>query len=239
VADELQWLINAYGVNTFWFVDDVFTVSHKWMESFAAEIAARKLNIRYECITRADRMNEQVIQWLKESGCFRVWIGAESGSQRVIDYMDRRVEVQTVRDRIIQSRRSGIEAGTFIMLGYPGETEEDILETLHHLKTSLPDYFTITTAYPIKGTELHTEHASQPVEQSEWEQQTDREIVLKKRYSADYYKNAIRYINHSMNAHRIKASGASVPLQMQAKVWLSRGLMFLHKYPFKNEKNEN
>ena len=138
-------------------MDDVFTISHKWLTAFRDALVQHKVLIPYECITRADRMNEEVIRILKETGCFRVWIGAESGSQKVIDLMDRRVDVNQVRSMIQLTKQHGIEAGTFIMLGYPGETEEDIEETIQHLKESDPDLFTITVAYPIKGTELYQE----------------------------------------------------------------------------------
>ena len=157
VVEELIQIKNDYNPDSLWFVDDVFTISHKWLTSFRDELKKQNIIIPYECITRADRLNEEVIQMLKETGCFRVWIGAESGSQKVIDLMDRRVDVNQVRDMIKLTKKHGIEAGTFIMLGYPGETEEDIEETIHHLKESNPDHFTITVAYPIKGTELYQE----------------------------------------------------------------------------------
>ena len=126
VVAELKHIKNTYNPDTLWFVDYVFTVSHKWLAAFAAEVIREDAVIPYECITRADRMSEEVIALLKQSGCFRVWIGAESGSQRVIDLMDRRVEVSKVREMIQLSRAGGLETGTFIMLGYPGETEADI-----------------------------------------------------------------------------------------------------------------
>ena len=94
VVEELKHLKETYQPDTFWMVDDVFTVSHKWMHGFAEEIKKSELDIQYECITRAERMNEEIIQILKDTGCFRVWIGAESGSQRIIDAMDRRVDVE-------------------------------------------------------------------------------------------------------------------------------------------------
>ena len=134
VVDEISEIVQTYNPDSLWFVDDVFTVSHKWLESFANELESRKMNVRFECITRADRMNENVVQLLKRAGCFRVWIGAESGSQKVIDLMDRRVDVNQVRKMIQLSKKCGIKAGTFIMLGYPGETEEDIFETLKPFK---------------------------------------------------------------------------------------------------------
>ena len=107
VVDELAQLKQRYDFDTIWFVDDVFTISHRWLEGFRDALVNRGLDLRFECITRADRMNETVIRLLKESGCFRVWIGAESGSQSVIDAMDRRVDVQQVRTMIRATRAAG------------------------------------------------------------------------------------------------------------------------------------
>ena len=139
VVDEMELIINEYNPDSFWFVDDVFTISHIWMDKFCNELKKRKVHVKYECITRSDRMNDNIISMLKESGCYRVWIGAESGSQTVIDRMDRRVNVNQVREMISLSKKYGIETGTFIMLGYPGETEMDIEATIQHLINSNPD----------------------------------------------------------------------------------------------------
>jgi radical SAM superfamily enzyme YgiQ (UPF0313 family) len=202
VADELEYLQSTYQPDTLWFVDDVFTISHKWLREFHNELKTRNLSIPYECITRADRLNEEAIQLLKETGCFRVWIGAESGSQRVIDLMDRRVEVNVVREMIQLSQKKGIQAGTFIMLGYPQETEADILETVHHLKTSNPDIFTITVAYPIKGTELYQEIENEIVTDLKWEASTDRDIDFKRVYSRKYYDFAVRFVVNEVNFYK-------------------------------------
>jgi anaerobic magnesium-protoporphyrin IX monomethyl ester cyclase len=198
VADEIAWIQENYSVDSIWFVDDVFTISHKWLAAFNAELKSRKLKVAYECITRADRMNEEVVKQLKESGCFRVWIGAESGSQKVIDLMDRRVEVEQVRDMIHMAKRYGIQAGTFIMVGYPGETKEDIFETARHLKSSDPDHFTITVAYPIKGTPLYEEVESRFMEQLSWDNSTDRDIDFKRTYTRRYYDYAVKMISNEV-----------------------------------------
>jgi len=198
VADEIAWIQENYSVDSIWFVDDVFTISHKWLASFSAELKSRKLKVAYECITRADRMNEEVVKQLKDSGCFRVWIGAESGSQKVIDLMDRRVEVEQVRDMIHMAKRYGIQAGTFIMVGYPGETKEDIFETARHLKSSDPDHFTITVAYPIKGTPLYEEVESRFIEQLSWDKSTDRDIDFKRTYTRRYYDYAVKMISNEV-----------------------------------------
>jgi anaerobic magnesium-protoporphyrin IX monomethyl ester cyclase len=198
VVEELENIVKQYHPDTFWFVDDVFTISHKWLSCFKEELESAKLKIAYECITRADRLNEEVIHMLKDTGCFRVWIGAESGSQKVIDLMDRRVDVSQVREMIRLTRKHQMEAGTFIMLGYPGETEADIYETIQHLKESDPDHFTITLAYPIRGTELFDEVEMTNGDLS-WSSSTDREIDFKRTYARKYYDFAVRRVVNEVN----------------------------------------
>jgi len=211
VVEELELIKKEYNPDSLWFVDDVFTISHKWMEGFQVELKKKNLLIPYECITRADRMNEEVINILKETGCFRVWIGAESGSQKVIDLMDRRVDVKQVREMILLTKKYGIETGTFIMLGYPGETEEDIEETIQHLKQSNPDYFTITVAYPIRGTELYEEVEALQTSTLDWSTTTDRQIEFKRTYSRRYYDFAVRRVINEVNYFKCKNGHINTP----------------------------
>lgn len=204
VVDELEIIRKDFNPEAVWFVDDVFTISHKWMSEFLIELERRDLKIKYECITRADRMNEEVISMLKDSGCFRVWIGAESGSQKIIDAMDRRVKVEQVREMIQLSKKYGIETGTFIMLGYPGETEKDIEATIDHLKLSNPDYFTITIAYPIKGTELYQEIEAKQNKSFNWETNTDRDRDFTRTYRKRFYDFAVRWVVNEVNYNKAK-----------------------------------
>src|SRR6185436_20112414 len=124
-----------------WYVDDVFTINHGWLRRYAAEMARRGLHIPFECISRADRINEDMADALARLGCLRLWIGSESGSQRVLDAMDRRVSVEQVQraTRMLQLR--GIQVGMFIMLGYVGEERGDLEATVEHLKRAAPDVF--------------------------------------------------------------------------------------------------
>ena len=203
VCDEIELIQKEYNPDTLWFVDDVFTISHKWLSEFKDVLKKRNLKIKFECITRADRMNEEVIKTLKESGCFRVWIGAESGSQKVIDLMDRRVDVNQVREIIRLAQKYGIQAGTFIMLGYPGETEDDIEETIKHLKEANPELFTITIAYPIKGTELFAEVEADQTFNFDWSVNSDRERDFKRTYSKKYYDYAVRRVTNEVNFYKL------------------------------------
>lgn len=205
--EEIQHLKEEFNPDSFWFVDDVFTISHKWLKGFSNLLNKNNIKIKYECITRSDRLNEEVILLLKESGCFRVWIGAESGSQKVLDLMDRRVDVDYVKEMIKLSKKYGIEAGTFIMLGYPGETEEDINQTIEHLKDSNPDHFTITIAYPIRGTELYEEVENLKLKDYNWSVTTDRDIDFKRTYSKRYYDFAVRRVVNEVNYFKRKNEG--------------------------------
>lgn len=230
VVDEMEWIKNNYQVDSIWFVDDVFTVSHKWLKEFREELESRNLKFPYECITRADRMNEEVIDELKASGCFRVWIGAESGSQKVIDLMDRRVDVMQVRNMIRSAQAKGIQAGTFIMVGYPGETEEDIFETVRHLKDSDPDIFTITVAYPIKGTPLYQEVENDFIQDLPWETSTDRDIDFKRTYSRKYYNYAVRHIVNEVNAGKALKNKQWVNLaKLKLKSIAAKGAMAMSR----------
>ncbi|MEL6655667.1 MAG: radical SAM protein [Bacteroidota bacterium] len=209
VAAELRKLKETYNPDQVWFVDDVFTVSHKWLTAFHEEVIKQDAVIPFECITRAERLNEDVLDMLKESGCFRVWIGAESGSQRIIDAMDRRVQAKQVQAMTIAAKEKGIETGTFIMLGYPGETEEDIFLTLDHLKKANPDLFTITVAYPIKGTGLYEDIKDRITKQPDWFTSTDRDIDFIRAYPRPYYDYAVRWVVNKVQLHKHELAGTS------------------------------
>ncbi len=110
-----------YNPEMLWLADDVFTIHHGWLGQFAAEMQASALLIPFECITRADRLNEKVVETLARLGCFRVWIGSESGSQRILDAMQRGVTISQVRSAVHQCKSHGIQTGMFLMWGYEGE----------------------------------------------------------------------------------------------------------------------
>ncbi|MCO6175113.1 B12-binding domain-containing radical SAM protein [Flavobacterium sp. NRK F10] len=202
VIEEIKELKATYNPDMLWFVDDVFTVSHKWLKEFHSEILKENIHIPFECITRAERLNDDILQLLKESGCYRIWIGAESGSQAIIDAMDRRVDVQTVKEMIQKTNRIGIETGTFIMLGYPGETIADIKETITYLKEANPTHYTITIAYPIKGTGLYYEIKNKITHQPDWETSTDRDIDFERTYPRKFYDYAVRKVFNEVEYFR-------------------------------------
>lgn len=195
VAEEIAGLLARYTPDALWFADDVFTINHAWIFELERELRARALSVPFECITRADRLTPDVVRALASMGCRRVWLGAESGSQRVLDAMRRGVSVEQVETMTRVCREHGIEVGTFIMLGYLGEKDDDILATARYLRRSRPDIVLTTVAYPIKGTRYHVElgaHAVVPPQPFEtW---NDRNHIVTGRYSDRYYWFANRYV---------------------------------------------
>ena len=226
VAAEMKMLKEQYNPDAIWFVDDVFTVSHKWLHEFKNEVINQNAIIPFECITRAERLKDEILELLKEIGCFRIWIGAESGSQKVIDLMDRRVDVNLVKEMIQKTNAIGIETGTFIMLGYPSETKKDIAETIHYLKEANPTHYTITIAYPIKGTSLYYEVKDKITHQPNWETSTDREIDFKRTYSRKFYDYAVSKVVNEVESSR--KNGVTC-FKHKTKSILASGLMLLNK----------
>lgn len=231
VVKELARLQSSFSPDRFWIVDDIFTISNSWLIEFRDAIAKANLQISYECITRADRMDAETIGLLKESGCFRLWIGAESGSQKVLDLMDRGVKAQVVQEMIKGTKAAGIESGTFLMLGYPGETEEDIMETIRYLKNADPDHYTITLSYPIPGTGFYEEVKDKGLKiPGEWGTYSDRELDFNRTYKRSYYHYALRYINHSVKSHKYSRQGKIFgSLKHSSIASALRGLMMLNR----------
>lgn len=202
VADEVEAILQRYRPDMLWYADDVFTIHHGWTLKYAAEMERRRLRVPFECISRADRITEDVADALASLGCFRLWIGSESGSQQVLDAMDRRVTVEQVQraTKLLQAR--SIQVGMFIMLGYPGEERPDLAATIDHLKRAAPDVFLTTVAYPIKGTPYYDEVSNRIVARGQWERMTDRDLVVEGRQTRLYYRFARRWITGAVATDR-------------------------------------
>lgn len=200
VAAEVAHLVTAYRPDMLWYADDVFTISPRWLAAYRNALEQRGLKLPFECITRADRVTADVARDLAAMGCLRVWLGSESGSQRILDAMDRRVTLAQVRGATGHLQREGIEVGMFFMWGYPGETLADIRATVDHVIACDPDVVLSTVAYPITGTPFQEEVAERVVPLRPWAEGSDRDQALRGRHSRRYYRLASRWLKA---AHRL------------------------------------
>jgi anaerobic magnesium-protoporphyrin IX monomethyl ester cyclase len=216
VVDEVEWILNRYTPDMLWLADDVFTIHHGWLAEYTAEMRQRGLVTPFECITRADRLNERAVEMLAELKCFRVWIGSESGSQRILDSMERGVTVEQVRKAVALCKANGIETGMFLMWGYEGEEIEDIEATVEHVKACRPDIYFTTVSYPIKGTPYFDRVSDRLVRINGWEQSTDRDFQIRGRHSRNFYKHADHLLRSEM-------SGAPDVAQVRAALYSAVG----------------
>lgn len=217
-AAEVLWIKERYDPDLLWYADDVFTINYRWFFQYAEALKQRGVRIPFECISRADRLDERVVQTLAEMGCYRLWNGSESGSQKILDAMDRKVNVQDVQAKTRLLRRYGIEAGMFIMLGYDGESIADLEETVEHLKRSNPDIFLTTVAYPIKGTPYYAEVEERVLRSGAWAENADRDLTVAGRYSRRFYSFATRWMVNDVALHQARLNGG-VSLRRRAKMW--------------------
>lgn len=210
VADELESILRRYEPDMIWIADDVFTIHPGWLSQYAAELERRGLRIPFECITRADRLNSRIADTLAQLGCLRVWIGSESGSQRVLDAMERGVTVEEVQTAVDLCKARGIETGMFLMWGYEGEQLEDIEATVEHVKRSNPDVFLTTVAYPIKGTPYFEQVAERVMSANGWADGSDRDFRIRGRHSRRFYQCADQLLRSEVELMRaMKREGGS------------------------------
>jgi radical SAM superfamily enzyme YgiQ (UPF0313 family) len=207
VVEELAWIRDRYSPDMLWIADDVFTIHHGWLAEFELEMNRRGIRIPFECISRADRINAEAADLLAKLGCFRIWIGSESGSQRVLDAMERGVTTGQVQAAVELCRARGIETGMFLMWGYEGEELEDIETTVRHVRATRPDAFLTTVAYPIRGTPYYDDVAGRVVSGEVWAQGSDRDLRIQGRHSRQYYSHADRLLRAEVELDRLAMSG--------------------------------
>ncbi len=224
VAEELEQIVAAYRPDIVWYADDVFTIHRRWLLAYADELERRGLKVPFETISREDRLNEEVVETLARMGCFRLWIGSESGSQRVLDAMQRRTNAERVREMVHLLQRHGIEAGMFIMLGYDGEELADLEATVEHLKLANPDQLLTTVAYPIKGTPYYDTVADRVRALKPWAEGSDRDLTVLGRHSRRFYGHATRWMVNEVAHHRLsRQEGPANGRRLKSLVNAKRG----------------
>jgi radical SAM superfamily enzyme YgiQ (UPF0313 family) len=226
VADEMQWIVARYDPDQVWYADDVFTISHPWLAAYATELDRRGIHKPFETITRADRLqSEQSVELLRKLGCYRIWIGSESGSQKILDGMERGVTVEQVRRSTKLAQAHGIQVGMFLMWGYEGEEIDDIAATVEHVKQSNPDVFLTTVSYPIKGTGYFAKVRDKVELPVAWAEGSDRDYAVAGRRGKEYYKLADRWLRSEVEASRIETRDPARAAELMSAARQARAAM--------------
>jgi anaerobic magnesium-protoporphyrin IX monomethyl ester cyclase len=197
VISEIRFLIDQYKPDHFWFCDDIFGLKPGWIENFEAIVSRRKLRFKYKIQSRADLLLEAgTIQALAASGAETVWIGAESGSQRVLDAMDKGTTVEQISSAAALLKHYEIRVAFFLQFGYVGETSEDIEKTIEMLLRLMPDEIGISVSYPLPGTKFYENVKDQLKEKQNWTDSDDLAMMFQSTFDSEYYKNLHRYVHN-------------------------------------------
>jgi anaerobic magnesium-protoporphyrin IX monomethyl ester cyclase len=154
VVDEMEYLYKKYGAKDFTFYDDAFTVDQKRVEDICKELHDRKLNVKWDCGTRVDMVNRELLQLMKDSGCIAVWFGVEAGSQRVLDEMGKGFTATRTKEAFKIAQDIGLLTIASVVLGFPGETRETAMETVKFIEEINPDDVGYYIATPYPGTPM-------------------------------------------------------------------------------------
>lgn len=196
VAEEMLQLKVEAGADHIWFSDDVFALSRQWVKQFAAEVNAKKAVIPFKIQSRADLMSEETVEALKSAGCAEVWMGVESGSQKILDAMDKGLlisDIYSARQRLQQAR---IRACFFLQFGYPGEGWQELSETIRLVRDTRPDDVGISFSYPLPGTVFYERVQMQLGAKRNWAESDDLCIMFHGAYKTEFYR-AVRDALHA------------------------------------------
>lgn len=201
VAGEIMFLKNKYNPDHLWFCDDIFGLRVGWLSEFSSEIARRGLDIRYKCLSRPDLLlKEDSFDSLARSGCETVWIGAESGAQKILDAMEKGTTVEQIIAATRRLKEKGIGVGYFLQFGYPGETYGDILKTFNLVKKEMPDEVGMSVSYPLPNTKFHDMVEETLGERRNWFESNDLVLLFPGEFKPYFYR-VLHKVIHKL--HRI------------------------------------
>ncbi len=202
VVKELAMLKERYAFDHIWFCDDIFGLKPGWVQEFAALVKEAGLHFSFKIQSRVDLLlQDDTISALAESGCATVWMGAESGSQKILDAMDKGTTVQQIAEATMMLKKHGIHPAFFIQFGYPGETKEDIRKTVKMINRLLPHEIGISVSYPLPGTVFFEKVKTELKEKTNWTDSDELALMFSNTYQPVFYKQLHRYVHKSYRTH--------------------------------------
>jgi anaerobic magnesium-protoporphyrin IX monomethyl ester cyclase len=207
VVNEIKLLKQNYYIDHIWFCDDIFGLKPGWVLEFARLLQQEKINIRFKIQSRADLLaEEELVKALAQSGCENVWIGAESGSQKVLDAMDKGITIQQIHTATSLMKKHNIKPSFFIQFGYPGENKDDIRLTIDMINKLLPFEIGISVSYPLPGTGFYEKVKAELKKKTNWTDSDEMALMFTNTFPAPYYKQLHSYVHQNYHKHLAKNS---------------------------------
>jgi len=232
VVTEIKLLKELYHIDHIWFCDDIFGLKPGWVAEFAQLLTKENINIRFKIQSRADLLvHEDTVKALAAAGCENVWIGAESGSQKILDAMDKGITVEQIRLATLLMKERDIKPSFFIQFGYPGELKEDIRLTINMINELLPFEIGISVSYPLPGTSFYDKVKADLKKKTNWTDSDEMALMFCNTFPPSYYKQLHRYVHQNYHKHLAKNSLAKLvtdPLHVNAKSLRKALSVFYH-----------
>jgi anaerobic magnesium-protoporphyrin IX monomethyl ester cyclase len=234
VVQELQYLKAQYQFDYVWFCDDIFGLKPNWVPEFAALVEEEELRFKFKIQSRADLLlQENYIQALARAGCDNVWIGAESGSQRILEAMDKGITVEQIGEASALLKKHGIKRSFFIQFGYLGETRTDIDQTITMINKLLPDELGISVSYPLPGTAFYEKVKADLGNKTNWKDSDELQLMFRNTYRPEFYKALHRFVHKGYHLHQALASTKALlahPLSVNYRN-IGRAISLIYKFP--------
>jgi len=196
IVEHIQFLQEEYGVERFWMCDDIFGLKPGWVQQFNTVLKNTNTTLKYYIQSRVDLLlKEDTIDALAESGLEEVWVGAESGSQSILDAMDKGTKVEEIYKATRLLKDKNIRVAFFIQFGYLGETKNDITKTIHMIKELVPDNIGVSVSYPLPGTKFYDKVKDDLRLKANWTDSDDLAMMFRGTYNSKYYKKLHRYVH--------------------------------------------
>jgi len=205
VVEEMLWLRKNFHHDHIWFADDIFGLKPGWVEKFGDAVQAADVVTPFKIQARVDLLHEEAVAGLKKAGCKTVWVGAESGSQKILDAMDKGTTVEQIYATAARLRRHGIEVCFFLQFGYPGETDEDIEKTIKMVRNCQPDDIGISVSYPLPGTRFYERVKGELGEKQNWEHSDDLDLMFRGQYQPEFYRQLHRVVHQEFRLRKATA----------------------------------
>lgn len=225
VAEELALVKRVVAPDHVWFADDIFGLQPRWVAELAREIEARDAKIPFTIQTRADLMTEVAVTGLAHAGCKEAWLGAESGSQKILDAMDKGTKVEQIVEATRRLQGAGIRACWFLQFGYPGETFDDILATVSLVRDHLPDDVGVSVSYPLPGTRFYDMVQTELGDKTHWQDSNDLAMMFQGTYQTPFYRKLRQVVHGDLDLRHRLAKGEEVngELDRLTADWLELG----------------
>jgi anaerobic magnesium-protoporphyrin IX monomethyl ester cyclase len=188
VAEEMRHLKYDLGAEHLWFADDIFGLRSKWVQEFAAAVQKLDAAVPFKMQSRVDLMSPDTCRALRQSGCTEAWMGVESGSQKILDAMEKGTCMEQIAAARENLRREGIRACYFLQFGYPGELWADIQDTVDLVRNTRPDDIGISVSYPLPGTKFFDRVRPELGKKTNWSDSEDLSMMFRGTYTDQFYR---------------------------------------------------